>query len=808
MMRAGVFTALGFWAVILGIAAAAEPPAWTIRDLNTSSRLVIHGAKSFTTEQIQKALFGDWGVLVAAHPAAPVKPFMELVREKALTGYRLAGFTEAKATTRLDWQTGQVHMTVEEGPRSIAGELHVRGARTLDVKLLRKWLTSEQSSTESKPSWFFLRDGELQTIWMDENWNPVTTQPPLWQEGSPIRVSPDAESQPEKLVQRAFADLGYFFAKFTLKFQANPTSGRTDLGIDIQEEGPQAVASTITITGNQRNFREEILEYLKLPSRVALTRDQCLAIEHRLWRSARFIRQRIVPVPPATPEGAAELKIEVQEYEKAPQLSQSLSQEETILLRCCDWLAEMDKSQFDVVVESDASDWQFLVSPRRGVLMTDTKRTLCACDGQLGYYCPGRCQKMVIGHEQKLYGRVAIDFREPDENGARFNLVFKFNSRPVEFPGSSAASRIIFRLSPAVCLALLHEDNPFCSIVDGELILTSPRQRLRIDVQSGRLLEFGILDAKNDRVEMRVTTAPSALESRLKAVQDGTAGYQNCYDARRPISTTVRFLVEDESAWNGSLGRLREAGNRSCWPDRETARALNKLLGYAVLQPWDRALVAHWESQEGNQEAFTIPGKSEGFRWDMEGLVKNGLLCGLPWAERCFPRDSWPATVWREASMYLLGQGHFFQAEANRIYERSEGGPVCRLLCAALLQRVSPQAADAFARQGLQQLALADFRRDYQPFLDEDYLAGQGVRRIVERVRDLTLKEIHAIARYLLPDRPELVVAFAVELQNADKPTKELLPEVLDQAWNAALREWTATALQKYLIEDTRATVP
>lgn len=439
IMRAAILTALGLGAALFGSLVSAEPREWTIRELNTPSHLAIHGAKSFTAEQIPKALFGDWDVLVAAHPAAPIKPFMDLVPKKTLTGYRQAGFSEAKVTSRIDWQTGKVHLTIDEGPRSIAGTLDVRGAGTLDVKRFRKWLTSEQPPKEARPSWFFLRNGELQTIWMKEDSSGIAPQPPVWQEGSPVRFSAEAESQPEQLIQRAFADLGYFFPKFTLAYQANPATGRTDLAIEIQEEGPLAVTHTITITGNERHSREEILAYLNLPSRVALTRDQCLAIEYRLWRSARFTKQEVTAVPPATPGGAAELKIQVREYEKAPRFSESLSPEETILLRCCDWLADLDHSPFDVVLDGDESDWQSLISLGRGVLVTDDKRTFCVCDGQLGYYCPGRRQKMVICHEQRLYGRLANNLMERDESGKRFWFSFQFNSCAIELPCSSAA---------------------------------------------------------------------------------------------------------------------------------------------------------------------------------------------------------------------------------------------------------------------------------------------------------------------------------------------------------------------------------
>ena len=98
--------------------------------------LCVEGTHAFTGKQVVAALLWDFDVLVAAHPAAPLGVYLGVLRCKTTAGYRNAGFPNVAVSAHLEIASRRVILRVVEGPRYLAGEVRVRGQRTVPLREL------------------------------------------------------------------------------------------------------------------------------------------------------------------------------------------------------------------------------------------------------------------------------------------------------------------------------------------------------------------------------------------------------------------------------------------------------------------------------------------------------------------------------------------------------------------------------------------------------------------------------------------------------------------------------------------------
>src|SRR5487761_1501143 len=124
--------------VLSALHSQADEPQPVVGDLGNPDRVVVQGATTFTAAEIVEVLFGDLDVANAAYPTAPLVDLMGLLAEKALAGYQTAGFAEATAETRIDDGLGKLALTIVEGPRYLASEVHVNGLPNADADWLRQ----------------------------------------------------------------------------------------------------------------------------------------------------------------------------------------------------------------------------------------------------------------------------------------------------------------------------------------------------------------------------------------------------------------------------------------------------------------------------------------------------------------------------------------------------------------------------------------------------------------------------------------------------------------------------------------------
>ena len=154
---------------------AAGEPAYGLAPTVVGQRgnldqLRFEGNKTFSAAAIQGELLWDFDVMLAAHPAAPWTDFLAILERKIVAGYRNSGFPDVRVDIRPEGRpdaSGKLLVHVEEGPRDLAGEVKITGARSLSARHLTERLT--------KP------------YWSKRRWRAArrTTTPVLRRTGSP-----------------------------------------------------------------------------------------------------------------------------------------------------------------------------------------------------------------------------------------------------------------------------------------------------------------------------------------------------------------------------------------------------------------------------------------------------------------------------------------------------------------------------------------------------------------------------------------------------------------------------------------------
>jgi hypothetical protein len=213
--------------------AGADEPWPVVGDLGSPDRLVVEGAQTFSPAEIVRELLGDLDVANAAYPTAPLDEFRRTIAEKTVAGYKSEGFAEATAETRLDDTLGKLVLTIVEGPRYIASEVHVSGLPQADADWLRDELTA--------------RAEEL-------NDDRVSTAPPRpgarrkmarWPIGKPAWCADESFLALHRQIVDLFLDRSLIFPEFTIAAQLNRELHTAALAVIFTDRGQPALLDKI-----------------------------------------------------------------------------------------------------------------------------------------------------------------------------------------------------------------------------------------------------------------------------------------------------------------------------------------------------------------------------------------------------------------------------------------------------------------------------------------------------------------------------------------------------------------------------------
>jgi hypothetical protein len=809
-------------------------------------RLVVHGCQSFDVEEVKRELLSAPEVRIAGHPLAPLGEYPGALKKALLNGYLHGGFHGARVAAELDRPRQRVVLTVVEGPCYRAGQVRVQGAAVLDVAAFLDRLTKPYPPDDAVVAGLVDRAGRSEPVWVDRDGDPVEMETPLWRPGQPAADDEPSRKRLHDRVRRAFSDLGYRDARFRLVLAPADKPHTVDLVVEVEGEGPPAIVRRIEIAGNDKNSAEDIQRYLGLKPGMLFTREEEGYIAYRLWRSARFVKHRL------TAQSLFDglwLSLHVTEYPPAPPLTQPLSEVESVLLKCRDWLAREDWSGCDMEVSLDlsgghsalpsqaaerlqgdgghrsapaspaasaAADQQFplvhrlLYSPRRGGLWEawrdDSQRRGGVADfavlwtaESVGFHALQDATKFVIrpgdGQITLLLGE---KLNEGSRDGKRFVVQIGLSLTENE---ANIPVRLELKSSPVDYLALAHEYDPQCTIKNGVLTLKASKHELHIEAKSGRLLERAVFtdDAGTRRPFYRLGFHTGGFDQCARALTAAAQGHPNTYDAARPLSSLLIALSKER------LVLPLAAGGEivGCKLPSLNARSLQvwrKLLKAGALQPvddWLAGLLKRPAPGPATPDRFSVPsdpaevaGRANPI-WAGIGNVAMMVADGLS------PRETWPWILAQQTQFVLNGCSQYLAADAARLYDAHETGPLCCLTAAFLMQCVDGEAAQRFAGRGSERLDAAHFLSDCRVLLAADKPLGQCLAAATRALGELDDDELAVVGGWFA-NEPRLFVECVRTLKKeGGKELARSLPDVLDRLWEIGLRERTAAALQQ-----------
>lgn len=800
---------------VLAQAATTGHGPWCVNDFGNPRALAVEGCKTFTPDTVVAALASNADVVLAAHPAAPLEAYRTVLCERTTAGFQRAGFPYVTVAAKVDSKAEKIRIAIDEGPRYTAGPVLVRGNSRISADELTKVLTSRRPPDGARRVRVHSAHENPVYKWIDNNGNDAEMKDPVWEPGKPAASDPATYQLLQQCTRRALSDQG-FFPAFRISLLPQSDGKTASLLIEIMNEGRKAVLGKITITGNKKNTREEILNYLVLCPELPFQPNWQAEIEHRLWRSGRFIKATVTIGElasagvdyPSTGDNRVPMQIDVVESPWAPRLLEPLSAEQKALLKFRDRLVNPNHWPDDLVLtaQNKSSRLHIVFSPKEGVIgriewsaASDSwyperfDGTFVFTDRLRGVVChrPARAGMLatVTGTPgSRVLGSLVMDLMEkPDDDGNSRRCLFSAGAKSLAEGESPRPFDLAFEIPPSYIIAMTTLDEDVtCSIREGVLTVISAKERLRVEAETGRLLEWKAVNKqKGETGTAEIKFEQGAFHAAMAKIEEAAARFPNHYDADAPWTSWVGLLCCD--GFLDSLKKLDPESRRWLRLVRVTQKK-GVLEGPDGLSEIIRPLLPKWSNHD---DRFTIPLDSPGWEGTASSTMQYAILYfGLPVVDKVFSRHSWPWTFSRELMLTATQQTKYTSAELERLCISDRTGPVFYLTAATVLDMVNPQAAKMLAQRGLVRLADGDFQKDCRELLLADGAAGRCARRIAQAVRDLEPSEVDAILGPRSDGEPS-VLADVIRVLRAepDRPIDEAILDAMTVAWNAGQRE-------------------
>ena len=773
---------------------AASLPKTTGR-FGDPDRLMFHGNETFSADQILDGLVMNPEFLMSSHPVAPFAEYMEVIKAKVKSGYHRAGFADPDAIVRYDEFTGRILVRIKEGPRYISAATSVQGAPEQVKEAMIKGLTKETAKVSSNAG--------VQT-------QMAAPDNPLWVHGKPADFSALYLKGVKHAVRIILSQEGYFFPWVDVEIVADEDKKTARLVVKVQDLGPQGVVDEITVEGNTKNTRQEILDYLGLKPGMHFNSKVVARTERLLRDSARFLHYRISPHPEFSKEVKLKLHIEVKEYEHAPPLGRECSKLQKTMLGLCDYLSAWQDGGDDIVVtfRNDTLQSQkigrveMVISPKKGILLLAWQDTQCADEALLGVilvggdevalYSPEHGKKIAFsGFSKTIHLSFAIQYN-PDEKTDKPFMVSLGGGI------SSGPSDMLYRLDvdlrPVFFMREAHfyesgERGYSFSYEDDVLNCRNEGFQMKIDAATSRPLKMQIETSKSDLV---ITTEACAFDKGMAAIGKASADYVNVLDGENPVGSMLSLAVEQYVA--NKIGRSpSESDSCKQGPSpQQVAEVVRKIIPPSLGEIFSRKDYEH-------DDTFSVPyDLTSGGNNPMSNLVAGFAAVAFRFTNDFFAQGSWPWTLSRETVFIFGGMGKYSLAELGKIYESEETGPLGYLTAAKVLSRLSPRLGGAFAAKGLSRMSVEAFRKDVRVFLEGDSKLARCLIETAEALRGLDDAERDALLLVFDAEQAE-VIGRSVDILRKDKstPVKEVIPAACDELWREFLKKRVEAALRK-----------
>ena len=779
-MRISTWTSVFVLTMVCQIASAGQQLVGNWGDVDD---IQFVGNQSFDSAQIRWALGFNMDVLVAGHPQAPMDDFLQLLQTRVRDGYQHMGFAHAKVSARFDERRPAIVIQVEERSRYLCGEVEFEGASTIPTERLALLLTKAR---EEKPK---LQPGSAPSA---STILPKLTKV-LWKRGKPASFSPGHWQSRHDEIRAAFQFLGYYDAQFTETVRPE-SDGKATLVISIQDEGPKATLGEIEVIGAQKNTVEDVLKVIDLPLGIVLDSEVRETVEKKLADTARFIKHDVEILTPPFGDDPSILRVRLLEFDNAPPLSEEFSEKQQIMVRLAHWINHLEATDDDLDIKWAGALSQVdetrevpegtLVTELR--LITSHRKQACLLHVRLCEH-PNRqifeswlhLTPELIGLDSPRHGlryeardllqavvaTINWTAKPPDEAGRISNIQFGMGVKSNE---DQQLSPFTLKISAAPVAALREAStwSDEMSVQNGLLVIDKEQLQLRIDVQSGRLIQLSREDGPQHRFS--VDCRPGLYASTLADYNAQAADHKVIRAGDIPISNLLSFLA-------------------TCLPERLPEQAASVKTLAPLLQSLLKRGAFH-SFDELAQELFNQP--DDKFELpkslDKKPVQFNWTAYSLPIIRRIVPRPSWTWTISREFVFAQTGRNERTGEAIQAMLADGHAGPISHLASAWLLGQFHPQLRIEFARRGLAQLDGISFQSDVEPFLHDRSPIGKLLLATARTLQGVEVGEIESLVEQSTlgeDDRKSLSHVLRQFPQHRDARPFDVLADALDEAW-------------------------
>lgn len=791
--------------------ATSELPPGEVGQLGDLNRLLFEGNQTYPADAIRQGLRDDPDFLIESHPAAMLSEYLVNLQRRVILGYQHGGFPTANAVVTLAPNHSSIRLQLKEGPRFMSGNVKVSGAKSVPVDFLRQAITQPWPPVSQN----YRQPGQ-----------PQETSTIIWEKGVPAYFDEPSLSGSQAKLSRILQEYGLFFPKLKLLVVPDPKSGLADLEVNIEDEGPTGVVSTIEVSGNKKNSLTDVLTFLHLSPGMSIDAAKIRHMEWQLWRSGRFLDFRITPrIEPAKEAQPPEIGLEIQlsEYAKVPGLLQELSREDQALLKFCDWLDNFVNRPEDMLFSLDVADFfggpghfEIVISQQEGFLLqlaspakTGQKLLGLMVSGpdQIAIHLPLSSHKAIApasGVTINSAMSITPDLSGPEEM-SNLNLSAswfqRFDSDEKSGPNQAHRNVEAFRFNltvvPVAFLIQSHQGETHCTLQGDTLELTKSNLILKVAADSGRLIS---LTFQGDDSRGSYFFENGALATRRQAAEAMTSKSPNSYNPQQPLTSLLNAslteLVQARLSEALSSNQGQVAAELRQW------LTIQELLIAPLLELADTLLGS---APKVRCEKFKIP--STQLAPAGPGLnVAMAQIAALlfRFGNEMVPKRSWPWTIMHESIALLSGNTRYTDRELERLYHSNDLGPIGSLTLAWLMKQLKSPDIQVWAKRGLEKLDAADFRQDWQLLLAKDSPLLNTIEKMAKKLHDMSKDQQERLFLALGNETGQFLQQLSKSWPINDKNAiVEALAPALNAYWNQYLRLKVSNELQKLSLSPT-----
>lgn len=797
-----------FWLYMPLICCSAQVPALpkTIGYLDSQQVLVLEGNKTYTKEQICRALYRDQDIIVSISPTASLENHLKLLKSKIRLGYLNAGFFEPQVDVSYVPQPEHILVKIAEGPRYTKGELVIEGASDM--------LRQELSSCLGKMDASVKDAGEISRIMksiangkLDAAMTLDVYMALLWGSSDSPSFAPSFETTASRTLNSLLRLLGYYNSRFSLKLLPDHPNRKAALHITFQDEGVRPCIGTFAISGNKLNSNDAIISFLGLKTGQLLNDIIVQNAQNQLTSSGRFRFVNVTADINTNDPAKSVLSIALQENKLAPPLDQTLTEKEALMQKVGQFIDRYQAWEKDVCIRMDlrhmpdSNDFlrqrygisapllEAVYSSKKGIIwreMTGPSQVLNAVvlgPEHISYVCPP-LQRYIIA--EGIEGTLTVQFnivpnpQREDKWWVNVGLGISTDSKePCTF-----AYQPIIGIHPGCWFDLANNPENLITFKDDvQALIKKPGYEITVNRQSGELIEIQV-----DYPPAAIVFREGAFDEAFQKINADIKQHDDTLTTTHSTGGLIANLV---------LPLYLTHIPRELFTSEQKIQAISAWRN--IFSGFSDCTAVAGDTQTTLQDAFPLPLEEQLASDGMAPMLMSMLY------QAChdnLPQNAWLRTLLHASVLMVTGHAQCSSVaeELKQLYSSDQIGPVGYLLTAQWLRQLGYPAYRAFAYRGLQVLSADGFRKDWKPLLTTDSKIKNAVCCRLEKLQSCKSEDIQMASSILRPELALLLEAAAQKLKETDiENLAESLDSVLTDFWDKSFKEKTRQALNKII---------